>query len=215
MRVYILRSFLLIPGIFLLGSCDQSKTTRKYFEGAITYKHEVFPIEDSLSLFNQFSHGTTLSFKDGNFFHKYEDGIYSSDVYIREENKMYIKKRGSDSILIIDCGITGSKIISMKLIPNKETILGIKCNELTIIYKEKTIVDYYNSDTLSIDPDWFKEFKFDDEYITDQKEKSIFLKRKIIYPEFTIIQTATNISSKPVNSKLFSATNRTLFLNPN
>jgi hypothetical protein len=213
MKSKILYGFALL-GSITFSSCKQHNSQAKYFEGSVTYKFDVSPYEDSSNLFKQFGRGGTLLFKDGNFFHKYDSCIYATDIYNKEENKMYIQKAYSDTTLVIDCGLSGSEIKSLTLNSKKETILGILCDELIIHYEGKTVVDYFNPDTLTINPEWFRKFNFDEEYRIDKKEKSIFLKRRIVYPEYTITQTATNISVEAIDSKIFTVSPKAILVTP-
>jgi len=206
---------LILLGFLAFNSCKQNSSQQKYFEGSVTYKFEVSPYQDSTGLFSQFGRGGTLFIKDGNFFHKYEGSIYAGDIYNRDVNKMFLQKAHTDTTLVIDCSLSGSEIQSLTLNPKKEKILGIPCDELIIRYKEKTVIDYFNPDTLAIDPEWFRKFNFDEEYKIDKKEKSIFLKRKIIYPEFTLTQTATSISPGNIDPKLFKVSTKAILVSPN
>jgi len=212
MKIKILLSLALI-GSISFNSCKQGNSIEKYFEGSISYKFEVQAEKDSIKLLQEFGRGAILFFKNGNFIHKYESSIYVMDLYNQKENKLYIRKRGSDSLLIVDCSLSGSQIESLALNPKKETVLGILCDELVIHYKEKTVVDYFNSDTLKINPRWFRKFNFDEENRIDQKEKSIFLKRKIIYPEYTLVQTATFISPGKIDTNSFNLSDNAILIN--
>jgi hypothetical protein len=114
-----------------------------------------------------------------------------------------MKKRGNDTIFWYDCGLAGDKINKSLFTKKKETILGITCDELIIRYEDRTESQYYNSDSISINPSWFKRFTLDRENYIDEKEKSIYLKNKIDYSYFSFTQTATKISRGHIDNKIF------------
>ena len=188
-------------------STEYKSSNSEYFEGNVTYKHDIFSkntMLDSSALRSMFGFGSTLTFKEGSYLHKYDGGLINEDLYRKEDNKMYFKKFGSVTTFWVDCGTPGDKIIKFAFTPKKEKILGIECDELMIYYQNKIVSDYYNSDSLKINSEWFKRYVLDGEYIIDQKEKSISLKHKTEYANFIIIETATKIHRENVNDSSFN-----------
>ncbi len=196
--------------IFLTNlSCTNKQTSKDptYFEGKVEYKFEVTPIGsrfDIPTLQRLAGSGNTLFFKEGNFLHISEDGIVEKDIYNKEENKFYFKKSGNDTLFWFNCAKSGEKILDFSFTAKKENILGIQCDELIIHYKSKIVTDYYNSDSLKINPHWLKDYFLDEENLIDEKEKAIYLKRKIQYPDFILTETATKISWEKVNTQSFT-----------
>jgi hypothetical protein len=186
-----------------MSSCDaQTRAGRR----KITYRFDLVPKNENIeaaSLKNIFGNGYTLIFKQGNFFHTYDGGSIEFDMYKKEDNKAYVKERGNDTIFWYDCRKPGEKINKFLFTKNKETILGIACDELMIRFDDKTESQYYNSDSILINPGWFKGFMLDGESEIDEKEKSIYLKNKIDYPYFLFTQTATKISREAIDDKIF------------
>jgi hypothetical protein len=192
--------------VILLATVSISNAqAKKYFEGIVTYKFDVVSKNEKLDakkLENIFGNGSTLIFKEGNYYHKYDGGLTEFDMYKKEVNKAYVKERGNDTIFWYDCGLVGSKIEKFLFVAKKEKILGISCDELTIKYSDKAERHYYNSDSLPINPDWFKRFTLDGENIIDQREKSIFLKRQLDYPYLLFTEVAVKIARQRVDNKI-------------
>ena len=102
-------------------------------------------------------------------------------------------------------------MLHFKINPKKEKILGINCDELITYYANKTVSFYFNSDTLKINPDWYKSFTLSNKNLNTQKMKSLYLKYKIEYPDFIATVTATSILWQTIDNKIFSApTNKIL-----
>ena len=189
---------------FLCFNCIAQ--SQKYFEGEITYQNSYKP---KMANFNinipktLFGSGSRLSFKEGNFRHDYDGGIFEFDIYNKTDNKLYVKKRNNDTIYWIDCSLPGKEIKNFKLILKKENIMGIDCDQLIVQYGKGTSVNYYNSDSIAANPSWFKDFKLDGENLIDEKEKSIFLKSENEFDDFFVIATATKISRHKIDEGIF------------
>lgn len=180
---------------------------RGYFEGKITYRNEYIIKNkkvDSVTLAKAFGKTATLLFKNGNYLERYDDGSMMEQLYNRHDNKVYIKQDESDTLYWFDCGIQGQKMLKFEIIPHEEKILGIDCDELVTYYKNKTVSFYFNPDTLNINPEWYKEFTAYNKHFNTGKMKSLYLKYKIEYPEFTVTVTATSITNQVISDSLFS-----------
>jgi hypothetical protein len=199
-----MKNFLL--AVTLLMGLNSISYSQNYFEGKIIYKLDFKSKNPDITadmLKSYLGNGLTLLFKQGNYYHRFDGGIYEFELYNKADNKSYLKKRDNDTIYWSDCSVPGDKIQEFKLTGKKETILGIVCNQILVRYKKKTEIHYYNSDSVAINPAWFKNFKQDDEYLVDQKEKSIYLKSENEFDEFTAIETAVKITREPVDEKIF------------
>jgi hypothetical protein len=181
-------------------------TGQKYFEGTIEYAYEVklkSKKVDLSRLQKALGKGCTLYFKEGNFRHDYDGGVLEFDVYNNRENKLYTKKRGNDTIYWYDCSKKGKSIKDLKVSEEKIEVLQMLCAQLTIQYSDHNVVEYYNSDSIRVDPAWFAKFKRDDQFKIDGIEKSIFLRSERDYPAFTIISTATRIIKQTLHPNVF------------
>jgi hypothetical protein len=147
--------------------------------------------------------GSTLLFRKGSYRHNFDGGIVEFDLYNRRDNRMYAKRRGNDTIYLYDCSKGGKPIRDLKTSTQKKKILDMSCNQLTVQYPDHTKVEYYNSDSIAVDPQWFAEFRRDDQYKVDAIERSILLRSELDYPAVRIIAEATEIQRQAVDTVAF------------
>ncbi len=179
---------------------------QQYFEGSIQYSHDLRPRSktiDIVKLRKLVGNGSTLYFKDGNFRHDHDGGEFEFNLYNRVENRSYYKKRDNDTIFWSDCSKGGSCIVRIKPAAKQMEILGIKCRELYIEYTDHVKVEYFNSDSIRVDPGWFTQYKRDDQYKVDAIERSIFLRSELKYPMVQLITQATAVRRKVLSDDIF------------
>jgi len=193
--------------VVLLFACSltSKKSDKPYFEGKITYDYD-FQIKDTTPKTKFFKTlyptKSVLTFKDGNSLEEYKGGESVYDLYIVNQNRFYTKRGASDTLFWFDCGGPGEEILSMTVNSNNEKINGIKCDELSIIYKKKVVTYWYNQDTFKINPDWFKRLTYTNRDITSKKIGAVCLKVKVEYPDYVLMQTATSISKEKINAEV-------------
>jgi hypothetical protein len=207
---------ILKPLAFLLFAfITNCASAQDYFEGRIHYEHEVKAKSKKVDLARVqkvFGSGSTLSFKEGNFRHDYDGGITEFDMYRKSDNRQYMKKRGNDTIYWYDCSNGGVTIKELKPLGQKKEILRIVCDQLSIRYSEYSKVEYYNSDSLSIDPNWFTAFKRNEQYKVDALERSIYLRSETEYPAITFISQATKVQHQVVAMDVFEIPSNAILL---
>ncbi|MBS3913648.1 MAG: hypothetical protein KG003_04065 [Bacteroidetes bacterium] len=196
-------------GLLVIVACSSTQKTndKEYFEGKIMYKNE-FVIKtnkvDSAYLDKAFGKAANLYFKEGNYLELYDGGTMLEQLYLKQDNKTYVRKNQSDTLYWYDCGRPGQKMLKFEINPKKEKILGIDCDELVTYYPNKTVSFYFNSDTLRINPEWHRNFTAFNKNLNTQNMKAVYLKYKIEYPDFIATVTATTISRQQIDNKLFS-----------
>lgn len=206
MNIKIILSLLVLCTVSL-SSTKQNKSTSNYFEGKISYKAEFVRKSnkyDSINLSKAIGKFSNYFFKEGNFLIKNNDAISFMTLYQMKDNKMYTEKVWSDSVFYVDCGKPGFKILRFTITPKKEIILGINCDELKVFYENKTVTNYYNSDTLKQDPSWHNKFTFYNEDFYSQKMKSLSLKFIIERPDYVVTYTAISFAYTKLNDSIFS-----------
>ncbi len=200
---FMTKKYFLLVIIMLAGLIGEGQ---RYFEGEINYKFDFKSDkikEPGKLLIPVIGVGSILYFKEGNYRHEFEGGTMEFDIYNREENKMYQKKRNNDTIYWTDCSKANNNILDSVFSPKTDTVLGIICDRFAIQYKEASEVHYYNSDSIYINPEWFKNFKLNDEYFIDLREKSIYLKNEYSLGYFKLIETATKIIRQIIDIEKF------------
>jgi hypothetical protein len=210
---------LLILGL-VVSSCSTDSQTKKiqYFEGNIKFKNEYFIKTDKVTadyLDKIFGKTADLYFKEGNYLEIYDKGFMLEQLYRVPDNKNYIKRNGSDSLFWYSCSVPEKKMIKYEINPKKEKILGIECDEYITYYDNKTVTFYYNSDTLKINPEWYSRFTLTNKNINTSRMKAMYLKFKIEYPDFWFTVTATSITHKKIENKIFDIKQNTILIQDN
>jgi hypothetical protein len=195
-----------IFALLLMLLCNAQGQKANYFEGIVKYQFNLISKTselDSTTLKQFFGTGSTLAFKQGNYYHSYDGGVLEFDFYKKSDNKMYFKKRGNDTIFWVNCGVQGDKISKFEFTAKKKKVMGIGCDELIIHYPDKIVSHYYNENSMGINPAWFKNYTMDGENLIEEKERAIYLKSKVEYGAFTVIETAIKVSRKKVSDNIF------------
>lgn len=193
----------------MTNACTVVKSTKPkvYFEGQITFNFS-YVIKtknvDSAYLDKIFGTNAILTFKEGNFFETYDKGYIKTQIYNKNNNRTYLQKDFSDTLYWFDCGTEYEKPIHTNIHSKKENILGIECDELTTIYKNKTVRFYFNPDSLVINPIWYDKFTLSNKNINTKIMKSMYLKYQLDYPDFTVTASATFIKNQSIDSTIFN-----------
>ncbi|HTH54770.1 MAG TPA: hypothetical protein VL728_01910 [Cyclobacteriaceae bacterium] len=179
---------------------------QNYFEGKIIYQYEIKTKASNIDikkLKDVLGSGSTLFFKEGNYYFLHVHGAYEYEFYNQRENKFYSKKRNNDTIYWRDCSKPGKAITDLEFTPKKEKVSEILCDQLKIRYKGYVDIHYFNADTILLNPFWFTDFKLNGENVINEKEKAIYLKKESEYARFTLISTAVKINREVVADKMF------------
>ena len=192
----------------VMSSCSTNSQTKetKYFEGNMKFKNEYSIKTDKVTpeyLDKIFGKTADLYFKEGNYLEIYDGGFMLEQLYRKADNRNYIKKNQSDSLFWYSCATPGQKMVKYEINPNKETILGILCDEYITYYDNKKVTFYYNKDTLKINPEWYYPFTLTNKNVNTSRMKSAYLKFKIEYADFLFTVTATSITHKKIDDKIF------------
>jgi hypothetical protein len=205
-----MRQFLpfLILIIFAQIDCSfkKDKASQSYFEGKIVYRNQFIiksHTESAQALSTLTANQIVLYFKNGNSIESYDKGYVSQDLYLSAENKMYTKEKYSDTLYWFDCSKPGETILKHSVTRKKEIILGIPCDELTMNYEKKTVRFYYNSDTLKINPTWYKNLTYTNRHFTSRIMQSVPLKIVIEREDYKFTSTVISISHEKVDDKVF------------
>ncbi len=70
-------------------------------------------------------------------------------------------------------------------------------------YDNKTISYYYNSDSLKINKEWFKDFNFFNKNFITQQMGTLYLKCKMEYPQVIFSINASAISHERIDNSFF------------
>ncbi|HEV7781977.1 MAG TPA: hypothetical protein VGO58_11970 [Chitinophagaceae bacterium] len=87
--------------------------------------------------------------------------------------------------------------------PDKETVLGILCDELRVEFENKTVTSYFNADTLRIDPALHKANTLTNEDFFAEKKKALSLKFIVDKPDYKVTYTATSVIPAKLGDDIF------------
>jgi hypothetical protein len=198
---------------FFSCSSNLQNNPKDYFEGRIDYKVSFKAKLENLDttfLRSILGNASTFYFKKGNYRQDYDIKDLQREVYLVKENKSYFKRDQSDTLHWKEMSGPENKVLKFEVNKNKASILNIDCDELIVHYENKTYKYYFNSESLSIDPKWFQNFKSFNKNFTTKKMKSLFLKCEIEYPQFIAIITAEKISKESISDEIFEIPNNAI-----
>ncbi len=182
------------------------------FEGKITYQNSYESktpnlTNEQLNLLM----GTTQEYiiKEGNYKTSFNGQLNQYQLYLNKDNKLYNKFSTADVLYWSDGAIEGEKVVDLKVVKNKEDILGLKCDELTMKTSKSTYIYYYNS-KYSINPNHFKKHFFGNWYAYVKASKAVPLKIVMDTPEFKSVSIATNIDELIIEENDFALPNLVL-----
>ncbi|WP_438422228.1 hypothetical protein [Aquimarina macrocephali] len=175
------------------------------FEGKITYQNSYESktpnlTNEQLNLLM----GTIQEYviKNANYKTSFNGKMNQFQIYRSEENKLYNKFSNANILYWSDGSVEGEKIVEVKKVKNKEMILGINCDELTMRTSRGIYIYYYNS-KYAIDPNNFKDHIFGNWYAYVKESKSIPLKMVMDTPEFKSTSIAIKIEELEVKKEIF------------
>ena len=200
---------LLILAIYSKNIFSQSK---KDFEGTITYKIEYFT-KDGILITDRKKRtlgDTSITYiKKGNYAQEYPHSRVNKVIYISDKNDYYTMFNRYDTIFVSNYLIPSAPIKSFAKTDTSIDVLGYSCKGYKVQTSESTLLFFY-TESLYINPIYFKNHKESgyDHYSADTK--SIYLKLLISNENFDVVFTAVKISQEKIDSKIFDVPQRPL-----
>ena len=140
--------------------------------------------------------------KEGDYKSIFNGQFNQFQLYRSDKNKLYNKFSNAEALFWSDGAIDGEKVVDLNIIKNKETVLGISCDELTMKTTKGVYVYYYNA-KYSINPGFYKGHLFGNWYFYVKESKAVPLKIIMDTPEFKSTSTAIKIEEYKVDSAYF------------
>jgi hypothetical protein len=193
---------------YLLSCGDkQNSTGSSYFEGIISYESQFIRKTDrydSLLMERAIGNTSKYYYKGGNEITKTPGTLSPWSLYRVADNKAYFTQEGVDTLYWESCAGPGSKILSAVITADKEMVLGILCDELKVVYEDRTVISYFNSDTLRINPVLHSAKTLTNDHFYAEKKKALSLKFVIDKPDYKVTYTATKITPATLGDDFFS-----------
>jgi hypothetical protein len=201
--------------IVIAVSCDSKPVQKDFFEGKIHYVISVTSKTDEIDK-SYFTDAvgtyTDFYFKEGNYKQLYNADSLKEETYLASSNIAYIKPTYSDTLWERDCSKSVGAILKFTINKNKEKVMGIMCDELVTKYQNKTLTYYYNSDSVKINPKWFKNYNRNNKNFTSETMGSLFLKCKMEFKLSIVEMTATDIAHEKVDDNIFRISKKSIIL---
>lgn len=153
--------------------------------------------------------GTTREFFIDNQFYKsiYYGEIKTTVLYRGDVNKIFRFKDDNDTIYWIDAAIDTLSIVSeSRLEETEDTILGLKCQKLTVV-TNTGIVTYYFNNEYALLPRAFSRHRLECWDFYTATAKALPLKIVFETPEMTVTSTATKIERMKLPIETFKIPN--------
>ena len=175
------------------------------FEGKITYSNS-FKSKNPEMTDQQLQSvmGSTQEFiiKDGDYKSSLNGMYLQWQLYINKDNKLYTKMSNSVKAVWNDGNIQEDVVIKVEINKQVIEILGYKCDEIILTFKNGVQKYYYNS-KVSANSKLFTNHKYGNWYDYLSKTNALPLKTVTETDQFTMVSIATEITPMKLDSKLF------------
>lgn len=140
---------------------------------------------------------------DGSYYKAITYGEHESqELYRSEDNKVYYKESTIDSVYWVDASNKYVEIESYKICSSEKTVLGVKCDKLTIHTNLGTVI-YYYSNRFPIDPAAFEKHHYGYWDLYTSLAKAVPLKIVYEFEDFTLTTVAIRINEEAIEPKNF------------
>lgn len=140
--------------------------------------------------------------KNGDYKSLGNGSFFQWQLYVNKDNKVYSKVANSDTLLWNDGAVNPHKVLNAEINKAVTEILGYKCDELVLTFKDGT-QKYYFSTALSVDAKLFINHKYGNWYDFLSKSYSLPLKSIIDNEQFTSISTAIEVKEMKFDNSFF------------
>lgn len=191
--------------ILLVWATAQGATHAQSFEGKIsyqvTYKSKMPNVSDEqLTTFMGGNHeyyingGDYLLLSNGEYF--------QSLLYVRDENRLYVKTAESDTLFWMDGGFEENEVESFRILDEEQEVMGVPCKVLEVVKSTGKYLYCFNK-RYKVDPNLYANHSFEGLNFVLQKTKSLLLKMVSEGEEYTRISIATSVDQRKLDQSLF------------
>lgn len=196
-----MKNLLLFVLLLLLNACSS-----KYFEGTIKYQTEYTEVRPPMTvemMKEQNGEQAALHFKKGNYKEIYNSGEMKSQLFLKKDSKVYWESAYENNTFYWSkTDVLNEEILDYAITKNKETILGIPCDELMIKTNKGEKYFYYSS-AYPIKAKWYEGFKDSHKAFSAEKMGAMYLKYIGKNKFFTVEVTATEVKKEKISKNIF------------
>jgi hypothetical protein len=189
----------------------------KEFEGVITYSHQVTAISPDYNTERDYGYigkESDFYYKAGKYKWLNQNAFMQMDMFRNADTVEFLQMASTDTILFAKNNFSNEKILDYKIMKNADTVLGQVCNVLilkAVSNGNEWTRRYSYSTNTSIDPNFFKNYKYNSTDFIYATIKALPLKIELIYKDRKITYTATNVQQKKIQDNFFEFTSDTKF----
>ncbi|UOQ74455.1 hypothetical protein [Hymenobacter cellulosilyticus] len=119
------------------------------------------------------------------------------------DGKLYAKMSNSEAAIWVDTSTNPDEVLKAEVKKNAATILGYKCDELTLTCKSG-VQKYYFSSKQAIDPKLYENHKYGNWYDILKNTKALPLKLVVDTPQFSMESVATEVKAMKLEDSFFA-----------
>jgi len=177
------------------------------FEGKVkfknTFKSKMEQVPDQ-QLASMFGVNSEYMIKGGNYKNVTDGLVLQWQLYVNDDNKLYIKTAINDVILYNDCSENPDEVLKVEVNRNATRILGHSCDELVLTCKSGVQRYYYSPGVVKVDASAFAKHKFGNLNEVMARTNSLPLKMIVVNAQFTIETVAVEISPEKLDDEIFT-----------
>tara|TARA_R110002033_G_scaffold169674_1_gene210770 strand:- start:7273 stop:7899 length:627 start_codon:yes stop_codon:yes gene_type:complete len=145
--------------------------------------------------------------KEGNYKSVFNGLFIKLQIYKNDENRNYSLTSKSDTLYYEDYSLNKDKVLSFKIEKNKDTIMGILCDLITV-KSEKGKTSIYFSSNYKINPDLYKQHNYGNWNYIVSKIKALPIKTIQETEQFIMTSIATEITPMKLKDNVFEIQNK-------
>ncbi|NOT73760.1 MAG: hypothetical protein HOP08_02445 [Cyclobacteriaceae bacterium] len=175
------------------------------FEGKVIYRNEYTSKISNLSSeqFTSMMGTTQIYLLKGGDYKSLTNGTFAQwQLYINKDNKLYNKMSHSPTVFWLDGAVNTDEILKVEINKEVTEVLGYLCDELIFTCKSG-IKKYYFSSKIKIDPKLYEQHKYGNWNEILLRTNGLPLKMILDSTQFSVVSTATEITSEKLDSKIF------------
>jgi hypothetical protein len=191
--------------IFAFG-LNSLYASAQYFEGKVVYQNNFqskIPSISNQQLGAMMGSKQTWYIKGGDYKSEYNGTFAQWLLYLNRDNRAYSKMSNMKAILWKDMDHESDKVVSIELHKGVAVILGYKCDELIVRFKNSKHIYYFTS-RLPIDSKLFVHHLAGGWYTYLSKAHAVALKQIIDIPKMTVTSVATEVKPMNLDKTLFA-----------
>jgi hypothetical protein len=184
---------------FLIISTVSGQT----FEGKITYQNSYksnLPNVTDQQFTSMMGSTQEYIIKGGNYKSSTNGTMFTWQLYLNSDNKLYSKMSNSETILWNDGSINKDSILKVELNKQSAEILGYMCDELVLTCKSG-IQKYYFSSKIAVDVSLFSNHLYGNWYDYVKLAKALPLKIVMETESFTLTSVAIEVMELKIDEK--------------